>query len=224
MEEKHNHTENNRSLKEIQAVYGNIFNDLNMSCRNSEFHEILLAIQDIFLSLNKQIQKIHRKKVKKSIIIVLVIMFCMSSFLLFGQVFYRWTANISKLLSMSNLVVELATETLIPDLNTPTLLPSIQTTIYATLKPLLTITPSPTQTISIEGCVNVSQLRVRKEPGKNSALLGGILYGDCYEFFLKSEQSDGTWLGFKFANSTGWVKADYIDCEGDLESLQEFGD
>lgn len=224
MEEKHEHPEDTESLKEIRARYGNSFSDLNTSSRKSEFHEILLAIRDISLSLITRIQKIPKEKIKITAIIVLVLVVCLSSFLFLGKVIFPWIATVSELTSKPNLVSDLPTETLIADTKPPTVLPSLSPKIYVTLTPSPTIIPIVTQPISIEGCVKVSQLRVREGPGIDTGLLGGILFGDCYEFFLKSEQGDGTWLGFKFTNSTGWVKAEYIGYEGDLEALQEFDD
>ncbi len=88
-----------------------------------------------------------------------------------------------------------------------------------------TIEPSATTQLTVMGCVHVSSLRVRNGPGVEHGLMGGLAKDDCVDLLLRSEQPDGLWVGFTFSDENpedyGWVKAEFVTIEGDINLLYE---
>ena len=109
----------------------------------------------------------------------------------------------------------------IPKTKTPAPPP---TATYTKVSAFASPTTTPTRVGVVVGCVLPAQLRVRAGPGTDTALMGGILVGDCYEFTLRAEPEDGTWVGFVFGEELGWVKAEYIEFDGQPEILELAGD
>ncbi len=114
------------------------------------------------------------------------------------------------------------THTSVISTNTPkanTITPSAISTKSATIE------PSATTQLTIRGCVNVSSLRVRNGPGVEHGLMGGLTKDDCVDLLLRSDQPDGLWIGFILSDENpknfGWVKAEFITIEGDINLLDE---
>ncbi len=96
---------------------------------------------------------------------------------------------------------------------TPSDLPSNTPTVTSTLL------STPTNVI-LQGCVTVRSLRVRSGPGLEFPVVSGLNYGDC--LFIDARTADSIWLRLSTESGDkvlGWVMAEYIANEGDLDSL-----
>ena len=92
-------------------------------------------------------------------------------------------------------------------------------TATATAAPTATPTPEPTlpptaaPTVVTTGCVEVRSLRVRRGPGTEHDLVGGLISGDCVTLVTKNPE--GTWAQIEFQGLVGWVSLDYLVLEGE---------
>jgi len=84
--------------------------------------------------------------------------------------------------------------------------------------PPATLTPT---TIPIRGCISVGSLRVRRGPGTDHLVVGGVSGGDCLDF--DAVDAAGEWIrvaGRTWAGDvSGWVFAGLVELSGDVGLL-----
>jgi hypothetical protein len=114
-----------------------------------------------------------------------------------------------------------------------------QQTAPASLAVLPTRTRMPTSTpvpITFTGCVD-NTLRVRSGPGIDNEIIGRLkpqnideeIEGENFKFTLPASVSvigrnqDTSWVMVSYEGQTGWVFADYINIQGDVNQLAVIG-
>lgn len=110
-----------------------------------------------------------------------------------------------------------------PEAASPTV-PSGEPTASPTAAPTATAPPPAPSPVTLEGCVEVSSLRVRGGPGTEFPMTGGVSNGDCLA--VKGRTQDGRWVLVEDVQQTGWVSAQYLSFTGDPGTLAviSFGD
>lgn len=94
---------------------------------------------------------------------------------------------------------------------------ALHTKIIATEKapPRPTRTPQP---ISLFACVTDWTIRVRKGPGTDYEVIGGLLSGTC--MWISGRNEDLTWVYMTSEdNKEGWVAASLLAIDGDLSQV-----
>lgn len=90
-------------------------------------------------------------------------------------------------------------------------------TIAPTKTQLPRSTPTP-KTVSLHACVTDSTIRIRRGPGTDYEVIGGLVSGTCMS--VLGRNYDSTWV-YMVAddNKTGWVAASLLTIEGDLKQV-----
>ncbi len=102
----------------------------------------------------------------------------------------------------------------------PLLPPTTPTVTKATPEPTATVELSPTPEAGIVGQVNVQAgLNVRGEPSLTAARIGGVNLNDAVTAIARNEAGDWVRIRFGPDNQEGWVVAEFITWEGDVQSL-----
>lgn len=216
------HTEHNGdppSPEYSLALYERSFQDLNEQGQ-SEFSEIAVILR---VSLKDILRRFSNPKTLgvMTVLVILGIFYASN----ISQVTDNGskppptsTAEITPLLKSSgDSTLNYGKAAMTTSIPPATSLPTPETTRNTSLIPR---TPDSHSTTSgITGCVNVSQLRIRAGPGTDTSLADGATYGDCFEFIYRSEQNDGFWLGFNHKGELAWVKAQFIDLQGELDQI-----
>lgn len=90
---------------------------------------------------------------------------------------------------------EIASETLTDDVSQPT------------------ETLTPVASLSMPGRVTASSMRVRSGPGTEYLMIAGVRFDAVVE--ISGRTADNTWL----LSELGWLFAEYVEVDGDLNSL-----
>ena len=100
-------------------------------------------------------------------------------------------------------------------------LPKATRTLHTEIIATESAPPPPTHTpqpISLFACVTDWTTRVRKGPGTNYEILGGLLSGTCMQISGRNE--DLTWVYMTSEdNKEGWVAASMVAIDGDLSRV-----
>jgi len=88
------------------------------------------------------------------------------------------------------------------------------------LVPIPTLTPSHTLPatpglVSLKGCVTNSAIRIRRGPGTDFEVMGGLVSGTCMQILGRNQ--DASWVYMVTEeNEAGWVAAWLLTIDGDI--------
>jgi uncharacterized protein YgiM (DUF1202 family) len=122
-----------------------------------------------------------------------------------------------RLVSLSILIVLLSACVTSPT-GTPTLRPTMSAT--KTLRPTPTRTPRP---VSLNACVTNTTIRVRRGPGTQYEVIGGLVSGTCMTILGRNEDLMWVYMASE-DNKKGWVNASLLTIDGDLRRVAVQGD
>ena len=91
------------------------------------------------------------------------------------------------------------------------------------LVPIPTLTPGHTLpatsgSVSLNGCVTDSAIRIRQGPGTDFEVIGGLVSGTCMQILGRNQ--DASWVYIVTEeNEAGWVAAWLLTIEGDITGV-----
>lgn len=91
------------------------------------------------------------------------------------------------------------------------------------LVPIATLTPSPAlmaapESVSLKACVTTSEVNIRKGPGTDFKVMGGLDFGTCMQILGRNQ--DASWVYMvSEGNEAGWVAAWLLTIEGDVNGV-----
>ena len=91
------------------------------------------------------------------------------------------------------------------------------------LVPLPTLTPSHALTVSpesvsLKACVNTSEINIRKGPGTDFEVMGGLDFGTCMQILGRNQDASWVYIVTE-GNEAGWVAAWLLTIEGDVNGV-----
>ena len=88
------------------------------------------------------------------------------------------------------------------------------------LVPIPTLTASPAlmaapEPVSLKACVTNSEINIRKGPGTDFEVMGGLVPGTCMQILGRNQDASWVYMVTE-GNEAGWVAAWLLTIEGDI--------
>ena len=88
------------------------------------------------------------------------------------------------------------------------------------LVPIPTLTTSPAlmaapEPVSLKACVTNSEINIRKGPGTDFEVMGGLVPGTCMQILGRNQDASWVYMVTE-GNEAGWVAAWLLTIEGDI--------
>ena len=91
-------------------------------------------------------------------------------------------------------------------------------TVTATIQTFPTLMPSATQTVTLNACVINEVIRIRRGPGTEYEVIGGLAPKACIT--ILGRDGDATWVYIVTNdNITGWVASSLLTVEGNVDNV-----